>query len=291
MRGGAEGAFGGQSEFRPLRRVMVRTPDAGFGNADPVRWHYTGRPDLSRALAEHAALVAVLEEAGAEVLRHDASLPDLADAIYVYDPALITDRGAILLRMGKPLRAAEPEAIGRALETAGVPIVGRLTGDARAEAGDTLWLDERTLAVGLSFRTNAAGVAALAELLAPEVTVVPVPLPYGQGPDACLHLKSLVSVLDRDLAVVRLDLLPVPFHEALRARGLTLVPIPLDEFATQACNVLALGPRDCLMLEGNEGSRARLEAAGCRVRTYRGNEISLKAEGGPTCLTRPILRR
>jgi dimethylargininase len=285
-----EPGYGGQSEYLPLRRVLVRRPDEAFGAADPLAWHYTGRPDLDRARQEHDALVARLEEAGAEVVRHDASLAGLADAMYVYDPALITDRGAVLLRMGKPLRAPEPDALGVALEAAGVPILGRLRGAASLEAGDTLWLDERTLAVGLGFRTNAEGVRQLGELLGPDVAILPVPLPYGDGPDACLHLKSLISLLDGDLAVVRLDLLPVPFHQELRHRGLELVPVPLDEFPTQAGNVLALGPRDCLMLEGNPATRARLEAAGCRVRTYRGREISFKAEGGPTCLTRPLLR-
>ncbi len=286
-----EAGYGGQSEYLPLRRVLVRRPDEAFGAADPLAWHYRGRPDLERARREHDALVAVLEEAGAEVVRHDAPLAGLADAIYVYDPALITDRGAVLLRMGKPLRAPEPEALGVALESAGVAVLGRLGGAASLEAGDTLWLDEHTLAVGLGFRTNAEGVRQLGELLGPEVAILPVPLPYGDGPDACLHLKSLISLLDEDLAVVRLDLLPVPFHQELRHRGVGLVPVPLDEFPTQASNVLALGPRDCLMLEENPATRALLEAAGCRVRTYRGREISFKAEGGPTCLTRPLLRR
>jgi len=270
---------------------MVRRPDQAFGDADPRTWHYAGRPHLERARREHDALVAILESAGAEVIRHEAPLPDLADAIYVYDPALITDRGAVLLRMGKPLRALEPEALGAALETAGVPILGRLGGAASLEAGDTLWLDSQTLVVGVGFRTNPEGIRQLGEVLGPDVTIVPIPLPYGQGPEACLHLKSLISLLDADLAVVRLDLLPVPFYQDLRRRGIELVSIPIEEFPTQACNVLALGPRECLMLDGNPATRARLEAAGCRVRTYRGDEISFKAEGGPTCLTRPLLRR
>lgn len=284
-------AYGGQSEYLPLRRAVVRRPDEPFGTADPELWHYLGRPDLERARQEHDSLVAVLREAGVEVIHHDAPLPGLADAIYVYDPALITDRGAILLQMGKELRKKEPEALGRALERAGVPIVGRLTGSARAEAGDTLWLDRRTLAVGLGFRTNAEGARQLGTLLGPEVRVMPVPLPYHHGPEACLHLKSLISLVDRDLAIGRLDLLPVPFYEELRQRGIDLIPIPVEEFGTLACNVLALGPREGLMLEGNPIARQRLEEAGCRVRTYRGEEISLKGEGGPTCLTRPVLRR
>lgn len=280
--------YGGQSEYAPLRRVVVRSPDRAFAEADPSVWNYAGRPDLARAQGEHRALVRVLEAAGAEVTHHDAPL-ELADAIYVYDPVLLTDRGAILLRMGKRLRRGEEDALGAVLERLGVPVVGRLDGDAMAEAGDTLWLDPATLAVGVGFRTNVEGVAQLAALL-PGVTILALDLPYHHGPDACLHLKSLVSLLDERLAVVHLELLPVALYRELRRRDVELVQIPAAEFATQACNVLALGPRDCLMLEGNPRTRQRLERAGCRVQTYRGAEISLKAEGGPTCLTRPVWR-
>ncbi|MBP6669554.1 MAG: hypothetical protein KA180_08940 [Gemmatimonadales bacterium] len=282
--------YGAQSMVAPLRCVMVRTPDAAFGDADPLRWHYTARPDLGRARAEHAAFVALLSEAGAEVVYHDAPLPGHADAIFVHDPVLVTDRGAILLRMGKPLREGEEAAIGAALEAAGVPVRARLSGDARAEGGDCLWLDERTLAVGLGFRTNATGLAQLQAALGPAVEVVPVQLPYDQGPDACLHLMSLISMVADDLAVVYPPLMPVTFWELLRARGIRMVEAPAAEYATMATNVLALAPRRCLMLEGNPVTRARLEAAGCTVLTYRGDEISRKAEGGATCLTRPVWR-
>ncbi|MGE0555637.1 MAG: dimethylarginine dimethylaminohydrolase family protein [Gemmatimonadales bacterium] len=286
----AERRYGGQSEYGALRRVVVRPPGRAFGDADPTRWDYAGRPDLGRARDEHRALVALLEESGVEVLIHDGGLADHADAIYVYDPVLVTDQGAVPLRMGKPLRRGEEAALGELLERVGVPLLGGLTGDATAEAGDTLWLDSTTLAVGLGFRTNAAAVEQLRTLLGPAVTVLPVELPYFEGPDACLHLKSLISLLDADLAVVHLELLPVPFYQELRRRRIELIPIDPAEFRTQASNVLAVGPRDLVMLDGNPKSRGALERAGCRVRSYRGEEISLKAEGGPTCLTRPVWR-
>lgn len=282
--------FGAQSMVAPLRRVLVRSPDAAFGSADPARWHYTAAPDLTRARDEHAAFVALLEAAGAGIIRHDAPLTDRADAIYVHDPVLVTDRGAILLRMGKPLRRGEEEAVGAALEAAGVPVVARLSGGALAEGGDCLWLDERTLAVGLGFRTNAEGLRQIQAALGAAVEVVPVQLPYDQGPAACLHLMSLISLVAEDLAVVYSPLLPVPFWELLQARGVRLLEVPPGEYAAMGTNVLALAPRRCLMLEGCPVTRARLEAAGCEVLTYRGEEISRKAEGGPTCLTRPVLR-
>jgi len=285
-----ERRYGGQSQYTALKRVVVRSPSQAFGDADPARWHYAGRPDLARAESEHRALVALLEASAAEVIHHGKHLPEHADAIYVYDPALLTDRGAVLLRMGKPLRRGEEAALGAVLERAGVPLLGTLSGDATAEAGDTLWLDAETLAIGLGFRTNAAAVRQLEALLAPRVRILPVELPYFQGPEACLHLKSFISMLDADLAVVHLELLPVPFYRELCRRGIELIPIAPAEFSTQACNVLAVAPRDLVMLDGNPLSRQALERAGCRVRTYRGEEISLKAEGGPTCLTRPVWR-
>jgi len=274
----------------PLRRVLVRAPDESFGSADPARWHYTARPDLGRARDEHARLVALLRTAGAEVLDHEEPLPDHADALFVHDPVLVTDRGALLLRMGKLLRRGEEEVIGRALGRAGVPVVGRLEGDALAEAGDCLWLDASTLAVGRGLRTNPAGVAQLRALLGDAVEVIEVPLPLCSGPEACLHLMSLISLVAEDLAVIYPPLLPAPFRQRLEGRGIRFVEVPEPEFATMAPNVLALAPRHCLMLEGNPVTRARLEQAGCTVVTYRGEEISLKAEGGPTCLTRPVWR-
>ncbi len=283
-------AYGAQSMVAPLRRVLVRAPDASFGDADPVRWHYTARPDLARARAEHAALIALLRAEGAEVLLHDTPLPDHADAIFVHDPVLVTDRGTIVLRMGKPVRRGEEDALAAALERHGVPVLARLTGDARAEGGDCLWLAPDLLAVGLGFRTNAEGLGQIAAALGPAVRLVPVPLPYDQGPEACLHLMSLISLLADDLAIVHRPLLPVPFWELLQARGVRGVDVPEAEYARMGTNVLALAPRRCLMLEGNPGTRARLEAAGCTVLEYRGEELSRKAEGGPTCLTRPVRR-
>jgi N-dimethylarginine dimethylaminohydrolase len=284
--------YGGQSMVAPLRRVLVRRPDEAFGGADPVVWHYTSRPDLAAARREHDALVDLLRSAGAEVIEHAEPQPERADAIFVFDPALITDQGAVLLRMGKALRRGEEEAMGRRLEEAGVPILGALHGEATAEGGDLLWLDRRTLAAGHGFRTNAEGLRQLWEILDPlSVEVLPVELPYFGGPEACLHLLSLISLVDDDLAVVYPRLLSVPFWRLLRERGIQLVEVPEEEFPTQGPNVLALAPRKALMLEGNPVTRRRLEEAGCEVVTYRGREISLKAEGGPTCLTRPVWRQ
>ncbi len=283
--------YGSQSMVDPLRRVLVKRPDAAFAVDDPARWHYSGKPDLEIAQQEHDALVGILRDAGAEVLFHDETQLHLADAIFVHDPALVTEQGVVILKMGKELRRGEEAVIARRFEELGVPILYELHGEARAEGGDLLWIDQDTLAVGQGFRTNSEGLGQLREALEPlGVGILPVPLPYFGGPEACLHLMSLISIVDHDLAVVYPPLLPVPFWRYLRERGFRLVEVPDEEFETMGPNVLAVAPSRCVMLEGNPITKRRLEEDGCEVSTYEGNEVSLKAEGGPTCLTRPILR-
>ena len=283
--------YGSQSMVEPLKRVLVRRPDEAFGNADPALWHYVSQPELEKAQAEHDALVATLRKAGCEVLFHQVELPEHADAIFTHDPVIVTDEGSVILRMGKEQRRGEETAIGATLEELGVPILATLEGEATAEGGDLLWLDHDTLAVGRGYRTNAEGLRQLTAALRPVgVETIEVQLPHGDGPVSCLHLMSLISMLDHDLAVVHLPLLPVPFVELLSDRGIETVEVPDEEYPTMGPNVLALAPRRCLMIERNPFTRERLEAAGCEVLTYRGEELSLKAEGGATCLTRPILR-
>lgn len=271
--------------YGTLRRVLVRRPDEVFGSADPDVWHYRSAPDLEAARREHDAFVALLRASGAEVAYHVEPTAS-ADAIYVHDPSIVTDAGTVSLRMGKSLRADEPPAAGRALQKAGVPLYRALEAPARAEGGDLLWLDGRTLAVGVGVRTNEDGARQIERALRPlgaAITVVPVP-------GSCMHLMSSVSILDRDLALVDPSLAPAELVRLLGKHGIGIVEAATTEIASMAANVLAVAPRDCIALEGNPLTRRRLTAAGCRVRTYVGREISSNAEGGPTCLTRPILR-
>ena len=283
--------YGSQSMIAPLKTVLVKRPEEAFAVADPVVWHYTARPDLAIAWQEHDALTSLLRQAGAEVMYHDEPQPGRADAIFAFDPAIVTDKGAIILSMGKPQRQGEEAVMARHFKSLGVPIHYTLHGDARAEGGDLLWLDHDTLAVGQGFRTNAEGLRQLREALAAiGASALPVELPYYMGPKACLHLLSLLSIVDDRLAVVYPPLIAVPFWQELKRRDFRLIEVSEEEFATMGTNVLALAPGKCLMLEGNPITQKMLERAGCEVVTYRGNEISLKAEGGPTCLTRPVWR-
>ena len=286
-----ERTYGSQSMVGEMQTVLVRRPDEAFGYADPATWHYAAPINFEAAKAEHDALVATLNQAGCEVAYHDAPLAGHADAIFTHDPVIVCDQGAILLNMGKPLRSGEPNAIGVSLEKMGVPIHYRLHGDARAEGGDLLWVDPKTLAVGLGFRTNQAGLDQLREALDPSIDIIPVHLPYFTGPEACLHLMSFISIVDHDVAVVYEELMPVPFWQMLKARGFRFVRVPKEEWDTMGPNVLAIAPGKCLLLKQNVITKQRLEAAGCEVLTYTGDEISLKAEGGATCLTRPVLRK
>lgn len=281
--------FGGQSMVAPLRRVLLRAPRA----QDLACWREAGwlaAPDLVAAEREHAALCAALTEAGAEVELSDQPADGNADSIYVCDPALLCDQGILLLAPGKASRAREPEAMGRDLARLGVPVTQSLGGGSRAEGGDLAWLDERTLLVGRSFRTNDAGVAALREAL-PGVEVVAFDLPHLKGAGSCLHLMSLLSPLADDLIVAYPPLLPVRLVQLLAERSIRIVAVPDAEFDTMGANVLALAPRVGLALDGNPITRRGMEAAGVDVRGYTGREISLKGEGGPTCLTRPLWRQ
>ncbi len=279
--------FGSQSMTGRLERVLVRPPLA----EDAERWREFGwraAPDHAAAATEHELLCAILEDAGAEVVvsRHDPGNPD---AMYVYDPVLVGARGAVLLRPGKEGRRAEPAAIAASLAAAQVPIAAELWDPVRVEGGDTLWLDDATLLVGIGYRTNGAALPALADAF-PGVDVVAFDLPHWNGSGEVMHLMSFISPLDRDLALVYPRIAPVRLVELLAERGITVVEVPDEEFETQGPNVLALGPRQALALDGNPETRHRMERAGVDVVVYRGEEISKKGDGGPTCLTRPLLR-
>jgi N-dimethylarginine dimethylaminohydrolase len=279
--------FGSASMTGALKRVLVRPPLP----EDAARWREYGwraAPDHAAAAAEHEVFCALLEEAGAEVVvsLHDPGNPD---AIYPYDPVLVGSAGAVLLRPGKEGRRREPAAVAATLEAVGVPVVGELEGPVQAEGGDTLWLDDTTLLVGVGYRTNEEAIPALAAAFS-GVEVISFDLPHWHGAGEVMHLLSFVSPLDRDLALVYARITPVRLLRLLAERGITVVEVPDEEFESQGPNVLALGPRRALALDGNDRTRRRMERAGVDVTVYRGEEISRKGDGGPTCLTRPLLR-
>lgn len=288
-------ATAGMNEYGALRRVVLRRARDAFVSPERVhaQWqdlNYPAPPEYDIALEQYHRFEAVLRDAGVRVdclPAHDAlSL----DAIYVRDAVMTAPGGVILCRMGKPARAAEPRVAGEHLCALGVTVLGAIEPPGQVEGGDLSWLDERTLVAGQGYRTNAEGIAQLRALLGAAVHVEAVPLPHWKGENDVFHLMSFLSPLDADLALVYSPLMPVPFRQWLQGRGMRFVEVPDDEFDSMGCNVLALGPRRALMLAGNPLTRARMEAAGVAVVEYEGSEISGKGCGGPTCLTRPLVR-
>ncbi len=270
----------------PLRRVLVRRPAAAgdFAGAD---WRI---PDPDLLVRQHDQFAELLAGLGCAVDIAPA-LAGLVDAVYVRDAGLVTGTGAVLFQMAKPARTAEPGHLGAALQAAGVPVVARLTGRARADGGDFIWLDERTVLAGRSYRTNAEGLAQLAAILAGEgVTLEQADIPHDRGPGHVLHLMSLISPVAADLAVVYPPLAPVRLMEALADRGIKVIAVDPEEYQTMGCNVLAVAPGRVIVVDGNPRTRAALESAGCEVHGYAGSEVSIKGDGGPTCLTAPIWR-
>ena len=280
--------FGAQSMSAPLHDVVVKRPGAAFGAAFDDPAHGFLHPvDLEVARAEHDAFVATLAGLGPRVHLLDVEL-DTPDLVYTFDPLLVTDRGAIPLRPGKPNRAPEPAAIEAWTRAAGIPTVGRIVAPGTIEGGDTFWLRPDLFCIGRTLRTNTEGARQLAELVGGDVRIFDVP--YWRGPTELIHLMSVISPIADDLAVVYLPLLPVGLWELLGDLGIRLVEVPDEEFPTLGCNVLTVRPGVVILAEGNPRTAAALATVGCEVHTYPATEIGMNGSGGPTCMTRPILR-
>ncbi len=288
--------FNGHSMVGVLQRVMVCSPaHAGWKDSTRVdRWRELGflrEPDFEIAQLQHEALCRELRVAGAEVMELPPSDSLTLDAVYTHDASLLTDFGVILMHPGKTNRIEEAKAHGDFCRSLSIAILGKVEAPGSSEAGDIVWADSRTLLVGNGYRTNAAGIAQIREFLAPKnVDVISASLPYGPGPSACLHLMSLMSVLDEETVLVDLPWLSVETVELLRSRGYRFLEIDASERDTLACNVLSLGGKRLLALEENQRTNRRLREAGFDVRTFPGSELCINGSGGPTCLTRPLLR-
>ncbi len=283
--------FGGQSMVGDLKEVLVKKPDSIFADADPKIWHYTHSINLKRAQIEHQDLVRVLESNGVQVYSHYENMKDLSDAMFVHDPMLMTDAGAVILRMGKTLRQGEEAYMKRKMQDLGIPILGEIEEPGCVEGGDLIWLDDRTLLAGRGYRTNLAGILQLRELLQTHaIATLPFDLPYYEGPEACLHLQSLMSLVDVDLAVCYLPLMPAPLVDLLRKRKFEIIEVSEEEFKNYGTNILALKPKVVLTSNACPELKKRMEAKDIQVFTYSGEELTQKAEGGATCLTRPLQR-
>lgn len=286
------------NEFAPISRLVVKHARTAFPSqaACDAEWrslNFTAAPDRASAVREYDGFLAAILRVRPDI--HIMSMPDDErvglDSMYVRDASLVTPRGMVLCRMGKAARRFEPDVQGAFFASQGVPVIGSIEPPGQIEGGDVVWFDDRTVAVGRGYRTNDDGIRQFAALLGPSVEVITVPLPHYRGQSDVFHLMSIISPVDRDLAVVYSPLMPVPFREWLIERGVGLAEVPDAEFESMGANVLAVAPRQCVMVRGNAVTKQALERAGATTYEYDGREISLKGGGGPTCLTRPILRQ
>jgi N-dimethylarginine dimethylaminohydrolase len=285
------------SEVGRLVSVVVKHVRDAFVDERTIasQWqtlNFTAAPDLAAAVDEYERFVDILRSTGAVVHQLPRNSETTLDSVYARDASIVSPKGLILCRMGKRARQSEPHAQERAFRAMAPPIdmCGHIDAPGLLEGGDVVWLDDRTVVVGRGYRTNAEGIRQLQRLLGDSAEVIEVPLPHWRGESDVMHLMSLISPVDRDLAVVYSRLLAVPFRQLLLERGYRLVDVPDEEFDSMGCNVLALSPSRCVMLTGNPKTRAALERVGVEVVEYVGSEISVKGCGGPTCLTRPIIR-
>ncbi|MFZ3279130.1 MAG: arginine deiminase family protein [Terriglobales bacterium] len=284
-----------------LVRVMACPPvNAGWDDVQRVgAWRELGfrrAPDFSEAQKQHEILCRLLRESGAEVVCLPGSESLTLDAVYAHDASLATDFGLVLMNPGKKNRVAEARAHANFCEGLGIPVFGEIVSPGTSESGDIVWLDPQTLLVGHGYRTNRTGIEQMRRLFSSgssskNIEVISAPLPYGPGPSACLHLMSLMSMLDEHTILVDLPWLAVETVELLKSRGFRLIDIEYSERDSLACNVLSLGKRRLIAIEENARTNQRLRDAGFDVQTFPGSEICINGAGGPTCLTRPLLRK
>ena len=284
------------SEYLKLETVYLKSVRNGFVSDKVLdqQWqelNYVSKPNFNKGIREYENFETLLLNNNTEVKHFPKDANTKIDSIYCRDASIATDYGMIICSMGKEGRRLEPEAQHRIFKANDVPVLGKIKAPGTLEGGDVAWLNEKTLAVGHTYRTNKEGIRQLKALLSPiGVKVIVADLPHYKGVEDVFHLMSILSPVDTDLAVVYSPLMPIRFRNVLLDMGFELVEVPEDEFESMGCNVLAIGPRKCVMVEGNPKTHAALEKAGCEVLTYRGQEISVKGGGGPTCLTRPMSR-
>jgi len=289
-------SYGCQNMVDPIRRVLVKHPKDAYQdqiklNKQSPQLNYLGVPSFDKALADHETLVGLLESSGAEVHYLPRDDSTTLDSIYTHDPCIVSNGGVILCNMGKKDRLSEPSASENYFQSIDIPILGRIEAPGTLEGGDVVWINERMVAVGEGYRSNAEGIRQFKTLLGNLVEkVITVPLPHWTGPTECLHLMSNVSPIDHDLYLVYSRLLPVFFRQYLIDLGIELLEVPDEEYNSMGCNVLTIAPKKCIMIAGNPKIQQQLEAKDVEVQIYDGSEISLKGTGGPTCLTRPFLR-
>ena len=284
------------TEFGTIKSVFLKKPAEAFIDQDCIdqQWkslNYLSPPDYDVACAEYDSFTRLLSHTAMEIHYFEQNDNVSLDSLYCRDASIVTDHGVILCNMGKQERALEPPAAHKIYRKIGVKVLGKIEPPGQIEGGDVAWLDKSTLAVGHGYRSNDEGFRQLCSILKPyDIDLIQVDLPHYNGTNDVFHLMSILSPIDCDLAVVYSPLMPVRFRNILLDRGFSLIEVPDEEFESMGCNVLAVSPRNCIIVDGNPITQKRMIKAGCKVKAYKGREISLKGGGGPTCLTRPLWR-
>ena len=280
----------------PIKKILLNHPKNAFINQNKINsefkeLNFFDAPDYNESLNEYEAFIDILKFHNIELYFLDGNNTNTIDSIYAHDPFIISNDGAIICNMGKKNRISEIENVKIFLKNNEIPIIGEISAPGKLEGGDIVWIDKHNIAIGIGYRSNIEGAKQLGEILSGCVkNIIPVPLPHWNGPNDCLHLMSNLSPIDSNLFLVFSKLLPVQFIQYLKENKIELIEVPFKEYETMACNVLAIAPREVIMLEGNPITKNLLENENVIVHTYKGSEISLKGAGGPTCLTKPFLR-
>ena len=280
----------------PIKKILLNHPKNAFFNQNKINsefkeLNFFDAPDYNESLNEYEAFIDILKFHDIDLYFLDKNNTNTIDSIYAHDPFIISNDGAIICNMGKKNRISEIENVKIFLKNNEIPILGEISAPGKLEGGDIVWIDKYNIAIGIGYRSNIEGAKQLGEILSGCVkNIIPVPLPHWNGPNDCLHLMSNLSPIDSNLFLVFSKLLPVQFIQYLKENKIELIEVPFNEYETMACNVLAIAPREVIMLEGNPITKKLLENENVIVHTYKGSEISLKGAGGPTCLTKPFLR-
>lgn len=289
--------YGCQSMVGKIESILIKHPEKVFFNQRNLeenyeKFNYIGCPDYAKVLEEYAEFEKILKKEVPEIHYLPEHQGVGLDSIYAHDALKVTKKGAIYFSMGKELRRNEKTATEEYLKSVGIPTLGYIEAPGKMEGGDVVWIDERTVAIGRGYRTNEEGIRQFKNLTKDLIDeYIVVDMPHGEGEDECLHLMSIISMVDVDLAVVYSKYMPVVFREFLKQRGIRLLEVNDEEYAYLGCNVLALAPRVCIVIEGVPEIKRKMEENGCKVYTYPGKEVSYRGTGGPTCLTAPLKRR
>ena len=289
--------YGLNSNVSTLKTVLLKDPQAAFKSQKTIdlQWqdlNFIDKPDFKKSVTQYENFIDILNDNNVEILYIPEDEITSLDSIYTHDPIFMTPNGAVIGNMGKTQRKPETIMMKNYLNEIGVPILGEIINDATLEGGDVIWIDEKTVAAGLTYRTNNKGIDQLRKILSTiSIEVISVDLPHWNGPVDVLHLMSLISPLNENLFLIYKKLLPIGLLKLLKKLDIKTISIADEDYDSLGCNVLPLSTTKCLITSGNDKTFKIIEENGVEVIEFQASEICYKGSGGPTCLTRPIYRK